>query len=100
MRLNDLERTDRRDLFRYSHYVTRVPDEAGREEFELTIAGGSRLVEEVFAEADFELRINSTQDDRQVRELVEAANPEHRRSMWELAGLADVDQLLKPGPAR
>jgi hypothetical protein len=48
MRLGDLERIDGGD---FPRFVTRVADTAGAEEFELTIAGPGKLVEEMFADA-------------------------------------------------
>ena len=95
MQLKDFERTGDGD---YSHYVTRVADVGGEGDFELRIAGPGKVVERMFADTAIDLTIDSTRDESQVRQLVESTRDEHRRSVWELAGLGDIDQLLKPNP--
>jgi hypothetical protein len=97
MKLADFERTDDNGL---SRYVTRVPDEGGTEEFELRFAGPREMTEQMLADATIELTIDSTRDDSWVKEEFESTHKEHRRSMWELAALEDIDTLLKPAPRR
>jgi hypothetical protein len=97
MQLKDFERTGDGD---YSHYVTRVADVGGEGDFELRLAGPSKVVERMFADTIIDLTIDSTQDGSQVRQLVESTREEHRRSMWELVGFGDIDQLLTPNPKR
>ena len=97
MQLRDFERTGDGD---YSHYITRVADVGGEGYFELRLAGPSKVVERMLADTTIDLTIDSTQDVSQVRQLVESAREEHRRTMWELAGLGDIDQLLKANPKR
>ena len=95
MKLADFERTDDDG---FSRYVTRVPDEGGAEEFELRFAGPAEVVEKMLADATIDLTIDSTRDDSWVKDEFESTHKEHRRSMWELAGLEDIDELLKPKP--
>jgi hypothetical protein len=97
MQLPDFDRTDDGDFRRY---VTRVADAGDEGEFELTIAGLGDLVEQVCADATIDLTIDSTQDESGVRKQFDATHKEQRRSMWELAGFEDIDQLLKPPPPR
>jgi hypothetical protein len=95
MRLADFERTDDGD---FPRYVARVADAGGAEEFELRVAGPAKLVERMLADADLDLRIDSAQDDSWVKQEFDSAHEEHRRSLWELAGFDDIDQLLAPSP--
>lgn len=96
MRLADFESTGDRD---FPLFVTRVPDAGGAEEYEFRIAGPERLVEEMLAEATIELTIDSTRKTPlESPQFDSAQEEEYRRAMWELAGLEDIDQLLKPNP--
>jgi len=96
MRLADFESTGDRD---FPLFVTRVPDAGGAEEYEFRIAGPGRLVEEMLADATIELTIDSTRKKPlESPEFDSAQEEEYRRAMWELAGLEDIDQLLKPNP--
>ena len=97
MELTDFERTDDNG---FSRYVTRVPDEGGAEEFELRLAGPGERVQDMLAKTTNDLTIDSTRDESWVKEEFESTHKEHRRSMWELAALEDIDTLLKPGPRR
>jgi hypothetical protein len=96
MRLADLERTDDGE---FPRFVTRVRDVAGIEEFELRIAGPGKLVEEMLADSTIELKIESTKDRSQLKQKLETPPEEHRRAVWELAALDEIDQLLKPSPS-
>jgi hypothetical protein len=99
VRLDDFERSSDGE---FSRFLTRVPDVAGVEEFELRIAGPGKLVEEMLAEATIDLTIDSSRDElepeSQIRREFDSAHEEQRRAMWELAALDDIDQLLKPTP--
>jgi hypothetical protein len=95
MRLADFERTGDGD---FPLFVTRVSDTGGAEEFEFRIAGPVKLVEEMFADATLELTIDSTKKKGPEGPEFDSAQEEYRRAMWELAGLEDIDQLLKPNP--
>lgn len=99
MRLDDFERSSDGE---FSRFLTRVPDVAGVEEFELRIAGPGKLVEEMLAEATIDLTIDSSRDEPEpespTRREFDSAYDEQRRAMWELATLDDIDQLLKPTP--
>jgi hypothetical protein len=95
MQLADFERIEEGD---FPRFVTRVADAGGAEEFELRVAGPAKLVERMFGDADLDLRIDSAQDESWVKQEFDSAHKEHRRSMWELAALDDVDQLLKSSP--
>jgi hypothetical protein len=96
MRLADFERTGDGD---FPLFVTRVPDAGGAEEFEFRIAGPARLVEEMFADATIELAIDSTKKKPlESPQFDSAQEEEYRGAMWELVGLEDIDQLLKPNP--
>jgi hypothetical protein len=94
MRLADFERTGDGD---FPLFVTRVPDAGGAEEFEFRIAGPGKLVEEMFADATIELTVDSTKKAPESPEF-DSVQEEYRRAMWELAGLEDIDQVLKPNP--
>jgi hypothetical protein len=95
MQFNDLERLDKGN---YSRYVTRITDAGDEGDFELTFAGPGKIIERMLADATIDLIIDSTRDDSHLRQLIESTREEHRRSMWELAGFSDIDQLLKPDP--
>lgn len=95
MQLADFKRIDEGD---FPRFVTRVPDAGGAEEFELRVTGPAKLVERMFGDADLDLRIDSAQDESWVKQEFDSVHKEHRRSMWELAALDDVDQLLKSSP--
>jgi hypothetical protein len=99
MRLADFERTDDGD---FARFLTRVPDVAGVEEFELRIAGPGKLVEEMLADATIDLTSDSSRDESgpelQLSREFDSALEEQRRAIWELAALDDIDQLLKPPP--
>ena len=96
MRLADFESSGDGD---FPLFVTRVPDAGGAEEFEFRIAGPARLVEEMLADATIELTIDSTRKKPlESPQFDSAQEEEYRRAMWELAGLEDIDQLLKPNP--
>jgi len=96
MRLADFESTGDGD---FPLFVTRVPDAGGAEEFEFRIAGPARLVEEMLADATIELTIDSTKKKPlESPKFDSAQEEEYRRATWELAGLEDIDQLLKPNP--
>jgi hypothetical protein len=96
MRLADFERTGDGD---FPLFVTRVPDAGGAEEYEFRIAGRGRLVEEMLAAATIELTIDSTKKKPlESPQFDSVQEEEYRRAMWELAGLEDIDQLLKPNP--
>jgi hypothetical protein len=95
MNLDDFER--RGDKLR-RRWVTNVRDVGGDEEFELTIAGPEALVREVLAEATVELTIDSTQSQDTGMRMRDELSAQQRKSLWSLAGLERVDELLKPDP--
>jgi hypothetical protein len=95
MRLTELEQMkDGRDR----RFVHRVRDAGGDEEFELTIAGPHALVEKVLAEAEIELTVDSGASEGQWRKELEELQDRRRDSMWELAALDRLDDVLKSGP--
>jgi hypothetical protein len=81
-----------------ARFVSRFTDAASDEQFEMTIAGPSPLVEQVLAEAEIELTIDShrTQDDLMAD--FAPALAEQRRLTWEVAALEDIAAFFKPAP--
>jgi hypothetical protein len=95
MRLTDFDRVD---AGRDAKFTAVVDDAASPEQFEVTVAGPTKVLERMFAEATIDLAVDSAQGAERLRTEFDAAHPEHRRSMWETAALGDLDGLLKPRP--
>jgi hypothetical protein len=82
-----------------TRFVARVTDAASEEEFELTIAGPGALVKRMLGDADIDLTIDSRRTQDQVlAEFGTLAQDQRRQAMWEVAGLEDTGNLLKPAP--
>jgi hypothetical protein len=96
MKLDDFERSDDKG---YTRLVSQVQDVSGDELFELTIAGPEKLVREVLADATIELTIDSARSVEDMKPQFDEWSADHRKQMWSLAGLENVDDLFKPAPA-
>ena len=95
MKLDDFKRSGKGT---HKRFASRVTDAASQEEFEFTIAGPEALVQEMLADAEIDLTIDSQQSQDQLTADFESAHKEQRKSVWDLAALRDVDALLKPAP--
>ena len=96
MKLDDFEQRRER---RPHRFVTQLQDLSGDELFELTIAGPTELVHEVLGDATIDLTIDSAQSKDSVKRRFDELSAEHRKHVWSLAALDDVDELFKPKPA-
>jgi hypothetical protein len=82
-----------------TRYVTQVADAATQEAFELTIAGPAALVKRMFGDAELDLTIDSGRTQDHVVADFGTDQADHRKAVWELAGLEDTRALLKAAPA-
>jgi hypothetical protein len=81
-----------------SRFTVQIPDTGGDQRFELTLAGPEALVEQTFGEGEIELEIDSTKGEEGWQREFDEARAQERRSMWEVAALDNLDDLLKPRP--
>jgi hypothetical protein len=96
MKIDEFERRDEKG---YTRLVSQVQDVSGDELFELTIAGPEELVREVLGDATIEITIDSAQSVEDIKRRFDELSAEHRKQLWSLAGLENVDDLFKPEPA-
>jgi hypothetical protein len=82
-----------------ARFLARITDEASGEEFEMTIAGPTSLVERMLAEAEIDVAIDSERTRDHVMADFDPALEEQRRSLWEEAALDDTATFFKPTPA-
>jgi len=97
MKLEDFERRGDKG---HARFVTQVRDVSGDELFELTLAAPEALLRKVLADATIELTIDSARTQESLGRETEKLRAEHRKAMWKVAGLEQVDDLLKPPPPR
>ena len=95
MKIDELERRDDKG---YVRLATEVQDVSGDEEFELTVAGPGRLVDEVLGDATIEVTIDSAQSTDDLERRFDELRAEHRKHLWSAAGLEEVDDFFKPDP--
>ena len=94
-----IEEFERREDKGYTRLVSHLQDVSGDELFELTIAGPDELVREVLGDATIDVTIDSAQSVEDIKPRFDELSAEHRKQLWSLAGLGNVDDLFKPEPA-
>lgn len=95
MRLDEFERRETKGHLRL---VSQVQDVSGDEQFEVTIAGPEELVREVLAEATIEVTLDSARSAEDMKPEFDKSVAEHRKDLWSLAALENIDDLFKPEP--
>lgn len=96
MKIDEFERREDKG---YTRLVSQLQDVSGDELFELTIAGPDELVREVLGDATIDVTIDSAQSTEDIKRRFDELSAEHRKQLWSLAGLENVDDLFKPEPA-
>lgn len=96
MKIDEFERREDKG---YARLVSQLQDVSGDELFELTIAGPDELVREVLGDATIDVTIDSAQSAEDIKRRFDELSAEHRKQLWSLAGLENVDDLFKPEPA-